>query len=77
MQTSKQSQINPQTSIKEIREDISDHSKILTSSLAIGDIPEDWRVTNVVPLLKGSSDKPGDYRPVRLASWQGNYWRTL
>eukprot|EP00061_Rhincodon_typus_P006832 g27877.t1 len=37
-----------------------------------GEVLEDWRVENVVPLFKkGSEDKPGNYRPVSLASVVG------
>ena len=35
-----------------------------------GEVPEDWRIANVVP-LKGSKDNPGNYRPVSLTSVVG------
>eukprot|EP00061_Rhincodon_typus_P007414 g29088.t1 len=39
---------------------------IFTSSLATGEILEDWRLANVVPWFKkDSKDKLGNYRPVR------------
>eukprot|EP00061_Rhincodon_typus_P014886 g42247.t1 len=31
-----------------------------------GEVPEDWRITNVVPLFKGSRDNPENDRPVSL-----------
>eukprot|EP00061_Rhincodon_typus_P009059 g32237.t1 len=40
---------------------------IFVSSLATDEVPDKWRITNVVPLFKkGSSDNPGNYRPVSL-----------
>ena len=42
------------------------------SSIATGEMPEDWRVANVVPLFKkGCREKPGNYRPVILTSAVG------
>eukprot|EP00061_Rhincodon_typus_P017475 g46182.t1 len=39
-------------------------TKIFVSSLATGEVLEDWRVANVVPLFKkGNKDNPGNYRP--------------
>jgi len=47
-------------------------AKIFVSSLATGEVPEDWRVANIVPLFKkGSRDNPGNYRPVSLTSVVG------
>ena len=41
---------------KEIAEAL---AKIFVSSLAMGEVPEDWRVANVVPLFKkGRRDNP-------------------
>eukprot|EP00061_Rhincodon_typus_P016056 g44072.t1 len=35
----------------------------------LGEVPEDWRVADVVPLFKkGCKEKPGNYRPVSLTS---------
>eukprot|EP00061_Rhincodon_typus_P010093 g34117.t1 len=44
--------------LREAREEIPGAlTKIFTSSLATGEIPEDWQVANVVPLFKkGNSD---------------------
>eukprot|EP00061_Rhincodon_typus_P002820 g18548.t1 len=40
---------------------------IVVSSLATGEVPEDWRIANVVPLFKkGDRDNPGCNRPVNL-----------
>eukprot|EP00061_Rhincodon_typus_P005241 g24514.t1 len=51
---------------KEIAEALAD---IFTSSLTTGEVPEDRRLTNLVPLYKkGSRDNPGNYRPVSLTS---------
>ena len=44
-------------------------AEISESSKATGELPEDWRVANVVLLfLKGCREKPGNYRPVSLTS---------
>eukprot|EP00061_Rhincodon_typus_P008329 g30849.t1 len=46
--------------------------KIFVSSLAIGEVPEDWRIANVVPLFKKDNrDNPGNHRLVRLTSMVG------
>ena len=37
--------------------------------MATGEISDDWRIANVVPLFKkGSKNNPGNYRPVSLTS---------
>ena len=42
--------------------------------MTIGEVPEDWRIANVVPLFKkGSRDNPGNYRPVNLTSVVGKF----
>ena len=47
-------------------------TEIFVSSLDTGQVPEDWRIANVVPLFKkGSRDNPGNYRPVSLTSVVG------
>ena len=47
-------------------------TEIFVSSLATGEVPEDWRIANVVPLFKKSSrDNPGNYRPMNLMSVVG------
>eukprot|EP00061_Rhincodon_typus_P004261 g22149.t1 len=59
--------------LREAREDIAGAiADIFTSSLTTGDVPEDWRLANVVPLFKkGCRDNPGNYRPVNLTSVVG------
>ena len=45
---------------------------IFNSPLESGQLPEDWRVANVTPLLeKGSREELGNYRPVSLPSVVG------
>eukprot|EP00061_Rhincodon_typus_P015388 g43029.t1 len=40
---------------------------IFVSSLATGEVPEDWKIANVVALFKkGSRDNPTNYKPVSL-----------
>ena len=44
-------------------------TEIYRSSLATGDVPEDWRQANVTPIYKkGAKSDPGNYRPVSLTS---------
>ena len=63
----------------EAREEIAEPlALIIRSSLTTGVVPEDWRIANVVPLLKKwSTDNPGIYRPVSLTSVVGKSWRVL
>ena len=43
-----------------------------------GQVPEDWRVANVTPLLmKGSREELGNYRPVTLTSFVEKVLETL
>eukprot|EP00061_Rhincodon_typus_P015144 g42662.t1 len=51
--------------IREAREEIAGAlTKIFISSLAPGEILEDWHVASVVPLFKKvNRDNPGNYRP--------------
>ncbi|XP_072897849.1 myoneurin isoform X2 [Hemitrygon akajei] len=53
------------TLLREAREVIAGAlTNIFVSTLATGEVPEDWRVANVVPLFKkGTRDNPGNYRP--------------
>ena len=59
--------------LREAREKIAGALReIFVFSLATGEIPEDWRIANVVPLFKkGSKNNPGNYRPVSLTSVVG------
>ncbi|XP_078585907.1 uncharacterized protein LOC144867713 [Branchiostoma floridae x Branchiostoma japonicum] len=42
---------------------------IFTQSLATGDVPEDWRSSNISPIFrKGDKSLPSNYRPVSLTS---------
>ena len=42
-------------------------SIILQQSWLTGDVPEDWRLANVMPIFrKGQKDGPGSYRPISL-----------
>ena len=51
--------------LREAREEIAGALReIFVSSLATGEVAEDWRIANVVPLFKkGSKSNPGNYRP--------------
>ncbi|XP_059824288.1 uncharacterized protein LOC132393277 [Hypanus sabinus] len=57
----------------EVREEIAEPlTMIFASSMGTGEVPEDWRVADVVPSFKkGSRDSPGHYRPVSLTSVVG------
>ena len=65
-------EVYPRT-LWEAREEIAGPlAEIFESSIVTGEVPEDWRVANVVPLCKkGCREKPGNYRPVRLTSVVG------
>jgi len=54
----------------EAREEIAGAlTQIFNSILASGEVPEDWKTADVVPLFKKDNrDKPGNYRPVSLMS---------
>jgi len=44
-------------------------AEIFASSFPTGEVPEDWRVANVVPFFnKGYKVKPGNYTPASLIS---------
>ena len=57
----------------EAREEIAGPlAEIFESSIVTGEVPEGWRVVNVVPLFKkGCREKPGNYKPVSLTSVVG------
>ncbi|KAJ7404116.1 RNA-directed DNA polymerase from mobile element jockey-like protein [Willisornis vidua] len=47
-------------------------SNILERSGGTGEVPEDWRKANGIPVFKnGEKDNPGNYRPVSL-TWKGD-----
>ncbi|CAM4485735.1 unnamed protein product [Caretta caretta] len=59
--------------LKELTEEISEPLAIIfEKSWKTGDIPEDWKMANIVPIYtKGNKDNPGNYRPVSLTSVPG------
>ena len=54
--------------LKELAEELSEPlSIILLKSWEMGEVPEDWRRANVVPIFKKSKrEEPGNYRPGSL-----------
>eukprot|EP00061_Rhincodon_typus_P006394 g26992.t1 len=56
--------------LREARQEIAGGlTKIFVSSLTTGEVLEDWRVANVVPLFKQiNRDNPGNYRLVMKAT---------
>ena len=47
-------------------------SIIYQQSWSTGEVPEDWRLANVMPIYKkGQREDPGNYRPVSLTSVPG------
>ena len=65
-------EVYPRT-LWEAREEIAGPlAEIFESSIVTGEVPEDWRVANIVPLFKkGCRKKPGNDRPVNLMSVVG------
>eukprot|EP00061_Rhincodon_typus_P007373 g29014.t1 len=44
-------------------------AEVFVSSIATGEVPEDWRLANIVPLFKkGGKEKLGNYRPMSRTS---------
>eukprot|EP00061_Rhincodon_typus_P005035 g24014.t1 len=62
-------QVYPRT-LREAREVVGGpFADIFVSSIATGEVSEDWRLANVVPLFKnGGKEKSGNLRPVKLTS---------
>ena len=53
-------------------------ARILVSSLATGEVPEDWSLGSDVPLFKkGNRENPGNYRRVTLTSVVGKLLEPL
>ncbi|KFP26927.1 RNA-directed DNA polymerase from mobile element jockey, partial [Colius striatus] len=53
-------------------------SIIFEQSWRTGEVPEDWRKTNVASVFKkGRKDDPGNYRPVSLISIPGKVMEQL
>ncbi|KAF7242141.1 NudC domain-containing protein 3 [Varanus komodoensis] len=61
--------------IKELMEELSEPLAIIVNkSWKTGEVPDDWRRANVVPIFKkGKKDEPGNYRPINLSK-VGEYW---
>uniref|UniRef100_K7EX79 Reverse transcriptase domain-containing protein n=1 Tax=Pelodiscus sinensis TaxID=13735 RepID=K7EX79_PELSI len=59
--------------LKELIEEVSEPLAIIFGkSWEIGEIPEDWKRANIVPIYKkGNKNNPGKYRPVSLTSVPG------
>jgi len=53
-------------------------SIIFERSWRTGEMPEDWRKANVIPIFKkGKKEDPGNYRPVSLTSIPGKVMEHL
>ncbi|KFV83933.1 Putative 115 kDa protein in type-1 retrotransposable element R1DM, partial [Struthio camelus australis] len=53
-------------------------SIILARSWRSGEVPEDWKKSNVTPVFKkGKKEEPGNYRPVSLPSIPGKVMEQL
>ena len=53
-------------------------TELFNKSLELGQIPQDWRDGNVVPLFKkGKRDQPQNYRPVSLTSVVGKILESI
>uniref|UniRef100_K7EYU7 Reverse transcriptase domain-containing protein n=1 Tax=Pelodiscus sinensis TaxID=13735 RepID=K7EYU7_PELSI len=59
--------------LKELIEEVSEPlAMIFEKSWQTGEIPEDWKRANIVPIYKkGNKNNPGNYRPVSLTSVPG------
>ena len=59
--------------IKELAEELSEPlSIIFAESWKTGEVPDDWRRANVVPIFKkGKKKEPGNYRPISLTPITG------
>uniref|UniRef100_A0A674ICA9 Reverse transcriptase domain-containing protein n=4 Tax=Terrapene triunguis TaxID=2587831 RepID=A0A674ICA9_9SAUR len=59
--------------LKELIEEVSEPLAIIFGkSWETGEIPEDWKRANIVPIYKkGNKNNPGNYRPVSLTSVPG------
>ncbi|OPJ71079.1 hypothetical protein AV530_017375 [Patagioenas fasciata monilis] len=70
--------IHPQV-LKELAEVIAGpHSIIFAKSWEMGEVPEDWRKANVIPVFKkDKKEDPGSYRPVGHTSIPGKVMEQL
>ena len=65
--------------LKMLRDEVATPLTILfQKSIDVGEIPDEWREANVVPIFKkGSRAEPGNYRPVSLTSVPGKLLERL
>ena len=65
--------------IKEVMEEVTDHLlDIFNLSLETGELPRDWKVSNVTPIpKKGCRENPDNYRPISLTSVIGKIIETI
>ena len=43
-------------------------SQLFNKSMDFGIVPDDWKIANIVPVLKGNKDQVENYRPISLLS---------
>ena len=65
--------------LKETKHQISKTLAVLfNKSLALGEVPSDWKRANVTPIFKkGDKSQPGNYRPISLTSVVGKLMETI
>ncbi|CAM5107883.1 unnamed protein product [Natator depressus] len=65
--------------LKVLTEEISEPLLIIFEmSWKMGEIPEEWKRANIVPIYKkGNKDNPGNYRPVSLTSVPGKIMQQI
>ena len=53
-------------------------ARLFKDSWCLGQVPEDWKRANVVPIFKkGRKEEPGNYRPVSLTSFLGKVFEKI
>jgi len=62
--------------LRELAEELAKSLSIIyQQSWLKGEVPDDWRLANVMPICKkGRKEDPGNYRPVSLTSVPGRLW---